>query len=107
MAMPNMEGLGHRVYGKAWFPLDPPRHLLLPSRRELKSLCAQEGFTQVEFLRRGRSGASGMRECAARAVALDVASGPAWLWHVLINILSVFSPRWSEELVVAARRDGA
>lgn len=106
MAMPNKEGLGHRVYGKAWFPLDPPRHLLLPSRRELKKLCQQAGFTEVGFLRRGRSGASGVRECAARAATLDVTTGPGWLWHALINVLSVFSPRWSEEFVVVARRDG-
>lgn len=107
MAMPNMEGLGHRIYRQAWFPLDPPRHLLLPSRRALKRLCAQAGFTQLEFLRRGRIGASGMRECAARASALGIATGPAWLWNVLISILSVFSPRWSEEFIVVARMDGA
>lgn len=106
MAMPNMQGLGHRVYGKAWFPLDPPRHLLLPSRRELTRLCEQAGFVGVKFLRRGKSGPSGVKECAERAARLDVASGPAWLWHLLINVLSVFSPRWSEEFVLVALKDG-
>ena len=106
MAMPNIQGLGHRVYGKAWFPLEPPRHLLLPSRRELKRLCQEAGFTGVKFLRRGRIGAGGVRECAARAALLGVASGPAWLWHLLINVLSVLSPSWSEEIVVVAFKDG-
>lgn len=100
MSLPNVQGLGHRAYGKAWFPLDPPRHLLLPSRSQLTKLCQEAGFIRVSILRRGRSGASGMNECAARATKLGVTSAPGWLWHHVINLLSTASPRWSEELIL-------
>lgn len=107
MAMPNIEGLGHRVYGKAWFPLDPPRHLFLPSMRKLEQMCRDSGFSRVQFVRRGRFGRSAVRECAERATLLDVKTGPGWVWHMVINALSVLSTRWSEELVVLAVKDKA
>lgn len=107
MAMPNIGGLGHRIYGRAWFPLDPPRHLFLPSMRELERLCRDAGFSKVVFVRRGRIGASAVRECAERAKLLGIKAGPGWLWRQVINVLSTLSPRWSEEIVVLAYKGDA
>ncbi len=36
-----------RLYGADWFNLDPPRHLLVPSRRGMELLAARSGFRVV------------------------------------------------------------
>lgn len=48
MATPNIESLGHRRYGRNWFGLDPPRHLVLFSHQALVWLLADVGFARVE-----------------------------------------------------------
>lgn len=107
MALPNIEGIGHRVYRSAWFPLEPPRHLFLPSMRQLERLCHDAGFSKVSFLRRGRTGPGIFRESADRAARLGIFAGPEWLWRFATNLVSITSPRFGEEFVMVARRDGA
>lgn len=107
MSMPNIEGLGHRLYKKAWYPLDVPRHLLLPSRLELKRLCDDAGFIDVELLDRGRSGASLLRLSAQRARTLGVRARFDWLWVLLSNVLSLVDPRYSDEMLVRAKKPKA
>jgi 2-polyprenyl-3-methyl-5-hydroxy-6-metoxy-1,4-benzoquinol methylase len=41
---PNVESRGHRQFGAAWSNLDPPRHLVLFSRRTLQTMAEQAGF---------------------------------------------------------------
>jgi SAM-dependent methyltransferase len=41
---PNASSILHRVFGRDWFPLDPPRHLLLHSPTSLNRLLDQAGF---------------------------------------------------------------
>jgi hypothetical protein len=36
-----------RLYGPDWFNLDPPRHLLVPSRDGMEKLAARSGFRVV------------------------------------------------------------
>ncbi|MGC1549551.1 MAG: class I SAM-dependent methyltransferase [Rhodanobacter sp.] len=107
MAMPNADGLGQKIYRSAWFALDPPRHLFLPSRRELKRLCSYAGFSEVRLLRRGRSGSAGMRLSTMRAEKLGMPFGTnsflsSALWNSVVNIVSIFSTRWSDEIVITA-----
>lgn len=104
MALPNVEGIGHRAFGRAWFPLDPPRHLFLPTMRELQRLCRDAGFRKVAFLRRGRMGPSAINECASRAALLGIDAGPAWLWRAATNLASAATPRLGEEFVMVAHR---
>ncbi|MEY2472240.1 MAG: hypothetical protein QOK28_1569 [Actinomycetota bacterium] len=42
---PNASSTLHRVFGSDWFPLDPPRHLLLHSPASLERLLRGAGFT--------------------------------------------------------------
>ena len=42
---PNAEGRGHRVFGSAWFHLDPPRHLHLFRSRNLRSVAERAGLS--------------------------------------------------------------
>jgi 2-polyprenyl-3-methyl-5-hydroxy-6-metoxy-1,4-benzoquinol methylase len=46
---PNLQSLGHDVFGSAWRGLEPPRHLILFDRRTLTSALAGAGFSDIEF----------------------------------------------------------
>jgi SAM-dependent methyltransferase len=41
---PNVASLGHRLFGRDWFYLDPPRHLQLFTPRALTRLAHEAGF---------------------------------------------------------------
>lgn len=41
---PNADSVLHRIFGRDWFPLDPPRHLLLQSPSSLDRLLREQGF---------------------------------------------------------------
>jgi 2-polyprenyl-3-methyl-5-hydroxy-6-metoxy-1,4-benzoquinol methylase len=47
IATPNLGAAGREVFGASWLPLDPPRHLVLFSRRALRRLLHGAGFTDV------------------------------------------------------------
>lgn len=51
IATPNARALGHRAYGRHWFGLDPPRHLVVLSPRALEDLLRRAGFDRVARLR--------------------------------------------------------
>lgn len=72
MVTPNISSVGHRIFGRYWRGLEPPRHLFLFNSDSLKSLCRRVGFARV--LIGTSSGGSGCRqmlqssiECAAKA----------------------------------------
>jgi 2-polyprenyl-3-methyl-5-hydroxy-6-metoxy-1,4-benzoquinol methylase len=45
IATPNIENWQHRLYGKYWFQLDPPRHLHLFSIGNLETVVNRNGFS--------------------------------------------------------------
>lgn len=45
---PNIQSVGHRVFGKAWRGLEAPRHLQIFSRPALMVLLEQIGFSAIE-----------------------------------------------------------
>ena len=44
IATPNLDAIGRRALGRVWFPLDPPRHLVLFTRKSLQRALASAGF---------------------------------------------------------------
>jgi 2-polyprenyl-3-methyl-5-hydroxy-6-metoxy-1,4-benzoquinol methylase len=44
IATPNASAFGHRVFGKNWRGLEPPRHLYLFTPASMRSLLSQAGF---------------------------------------------------------------
>ena len=46
---PNAESWGHRVFGSAWFHLDPPRHLQLFTPSTLESLATKAGLVVTDL----------------------------------------------------------
>ena len=108
LATPNVESLGHRTFGSAYFGLDPPRHLVLFNRGSLQDALRRAGFADVEPLRPGRD---------ARwlfGLSLAIAHGrhplddpPALppglrLKQAIAEAVSRRRPRAAEELIVAA-----
>jgi 2-polyprenyl-3-methyl-5-hydroxy-6-metoxy-1,4-benzoquinol methylase len=49
---PNIDALGHGIYGRHWIHLDPPRHLVLFNRRGLQGAIKAAGFHAIRY--RGR-----------------------------------------------------
>lgn len=105
MSMPNPSGIGRRIYGRNWFSLDPPRHLCLPTQLQVKVMLEKAGFTDVEFLRRGRGSKSSIIFSQAYAAKRgESPSRGAWLIAWVVDLLSSFHACFAEELVVRARR---
>ncbi len=44
---PNAQSLGHRLFGRHWLALDPPRHLYTYACRNLRVLLGKGGFTRA------------------------------------------------------------
>lgn len=45
---PNIKSLGHLMFKKNWFPLEPPRHLFLFSAETLKEAALRAGLKNIE-----------------------------------------------------------
>lgn len=48
IAVPNIQSLQSRLFGGAWFHLDPPRHLYLPDAEFLNAELARRGIEPLE-----------------------------------------------------------
>ncbi len=46
---PNLKSLGHKLFGRHWLGLDPPRHLHLFSSKTLLNLAENSGFHQCRL----------------------------------------------------------
>jgi len=44
LVTPNINSAGHRIYGRSWFHLDPPRHLRIFTAASLETLLQRAGF---------------------------------------------------------------
>lgn len=51
LQFPNIDALGHEIYGPAWLGLDSPRHLVLPSLEGMKTMLASAGFVQIRRMK--------------------------------------------------------
>jgi 2-polyprenyl-3-methyl-5-hydroxy-6-metoxy-1,4-benzoquinol methylase len=48
---PNLDALGHSIYGSNWRGLEPPRHLVLFNRHSLAHTLRSQGFVNIRFRR--------------------------------------------------------
>lgn len=105
MSLPNPSGLGHRVFRRNWFSLDPPRHLFLPPPSQVVAMLKAAGYQDVSLIRRGRGARSSILpsvDYARRRNGAPVIGGG--FIAVVIDILGSWFPTLSEEIVVIARR---
>lgn len=66
---PNVDALGHLLYGRAWRGLEPPRHLVLFSWREMKKTLESAGFERLTRI--ARHGAFAGLATQSVAIATD------------------------------------
>jgi SAM-dependent methyltransferase len=102
LATPNVLSLGHRTYRAHWRGLEPPRHLQVFCLASLHKLLKDAGFEDITFKRRGR-GAAYILQTSLEAVvkpSLIQRLLPVWA----IDLLATLSPRFSEEIIVMARK---
>jgi len=109
---PNPESLGHGIFGRRWFALDPPRHFFLYPPRTLRRMAGEAGLqveelrtTAVEArvnwqesrrLRRGkRTRTSGKRGTAGRSI------WGSYAFYFIESILCLFAPIGETTLLVA------
>ena len=116
VATPNFAAAGHRLFGPDWFPLDPPRHLVLFTPHSLRQALQTTGFepepairTRIvacESLRLSmhiRLGGDPMRQQPALPLAARLKT--AWLARQADRQTRV-QPELTEELVLLSRRAG-
>ena len=109
LATPNLDSPGHRRFGRNWFGLDPPRHLVLFDIGALDHTLTSAGFADIEHSRSYRA-ALVLAGSEALATGRDAAS--AWtpvspklrrLARVL-DLATIVHPRFGEELVTVSRK---
>jgi SAM-dependent methyltransferase len=114
IATPNLASRGHEIFGRDWFPLDAPRHLVLFTPDSLRKALDDCGFhaepaVYVELLakeifRRSmhvRNGNDPMREKPTLAMSARLRA--AWLaWSA--NRAGRANPKLAESLLVVAIR---
>jgi SAM-dependent methyltransferase len=110
IATPNLLALGHRLFGRDWVALDPPRHLVLFTPSSLDRLLRHTGFVPqspprpaptawVSFDQSAALGAGRPVSDAARRQGRSRRAGAA-----IADRLGYLVPRLAEELVITARR---
>jgi SAM-dependent methyltransferase len=109
IATPNVASPAHRRFGRDWFGLDPPRHLVIFTRRGLDLALRRAGFEQPSF----RSTYRGQLMVAA-SEALAVGGEPMTslrprsargrMLGRALDTAAALRAEWGEELIVLARK---
>lgn len=105
LALPNPKGLGHRIFGRNWLSLDPPRHLCIPTQSQMRKMLADAGFVNIRLMRRGRGSRNSIKPSleysqirTGRVRPLAEAIAP------MVDLLSSLHPVFSEETVIVGQR---
>jgi 2-polyprenyl-3-methyl-5-hydroxy-6-metoxy-1,4-benzoquinol methylase len=105
---PNLDSDGHRCFGRNWFHLDPPRHLVIFTPASLRHALQAAGFNEIKQLPPRLRGASALRSSALRADADPLNPPPLSLrMRVaggLSNLRTLHDPDRAEEVALSATR---
>jgi 2-polyprenyl-3-methyl-5-hydroxy-6-metoxy-1,4-benzoquinol methylase len=102
LATPNLSSAGHAHFGADWLGLDPPRHLVVFTRRALEALVVQTGFEIV-----ARPAASFTAWIYLESALLAAGGRPSAATRLrarLTDATALVRPERSEELLLVARR---
>lgn len=112
IATPNLEALGHRLFHRDWVGLDPPRHLVLFTRASLNRLLERTGFVPDPPPRPAPGAWAAFSPSGALRDGCSPDDGPRRgrrslkMRATLADRLAYAWPRFADEMVVIARRDG-
>jgi 2-polyprenyl-3-methyl-5-hydroxy-6-metoxy-1,4-benzoquinol methylase len=108
ITVPNPTAFGHRIFGKSWRGLEPPRHLCLFPPTTLLAMLDNAGFKGARLIRRGAHSPKVVSE----SVQIVKARGlRPWSrihmsgLHFIMTVLATVSPRIGEEIIAVARRE--
>lgn len=112
VATPNVAGHTHRRFGRNWFGLDPPRHLVIFTRSSLELALLRAGFQEVSFRRtyRGQMMVAASEAIAAEGEALNAlrpVSRSSRSFARGLDFVAGLRPEWGEELIAVARKPRA
>ena len=104
---PNVDALGHSLYGPAWRGLEPPRHLVLFSWGEMRRVLMNAGFERIE--RVSRPGVFSGLAAQSVGIANDPHAPRSQVGRKLPpnvgqRLASALSPRHSEFIALVARK---
>jgi SAM-dependent methyltransferase len=95
VVVPNLDSWGFRHFGRDWFPLELPRHLLHFTPASLRRLVVTCGLDVLDLRMLGRT--SWMRRSLARAADRREKTVSRWLleWFAGRRIIQSLLTRWS------------
>jgi SAM-dependent methyltransferase len=106
ISTPNIDSFGHRVFGRHWRGLEPPRHLFLYSASALGKIARRSGFMQFSvFSTPGNKAAHDYIIGASEEAAKDV-SGPYRRRSrtLLARVLDIFGLHRGEWIVLVGTK---
>jgi SAM-dependent methyltransferase len=95
VVVPNLDSWGFRYFGRHWFPLELPRHLLHFTPASLRRLVVNCGLEVLDLRMLGRT--SWMRRSLVRATDRPEKTVGRWLleWFARRRIIQSLLTRWS------------
>jgi 2-polyprenyl-3-methyl-5-hydroxy-6-metoxy-1,4-benzoquinol methylase len=63
IATPNLNSLSHKKFGKNWFSIDSPRHLIIFNMQSMQNIIQKSGFKKLHFF-----------PCAAHSIGISRSS---------------------------------
>lgn len=109
LALPNPNALGLKIFKKSWKGFHPPFHLFIPSQKVLKKMLENSNFVDIQFIPQGLQ-SKGLWKESQRISSQENFKFSKFLSYFLffiINLVSCFSTKYSEETIVIAKRKRA
>jgi SAM-dependent methyltransferase len=109
LATPNLDSPGHGRFGRDWFGLDPPRHLVVFGIRTIDYALRKAGFAHMSHPRTYRAelvlaGSEALATGRDAASTHTPASPKLRRLARVLDLAAALHPRYGEELVVLARK---
>ena len=105
---PNIDALGHQIFGRDWVALDPPRHLILFNRKSLQESVKSAGFHRIRFRHRPSPLPETYGESERIAAGLDPHNppdAPKALAPGFWKLRAMLQPSRSEYLTLTAMKE--
>ena len=111
-ATPNIDSPGRHRFGRDWLGLDPPRHLVIFTRRGLDLAVRRAGFESASFRRTYRAqlliaASEEVGRAGEPLTALRPRSRGSRLLGRALDTAAAVRREWGEELIVTARKQAA
>jgi len=105
---PNVDALGHQIFGRDWVALDPPRHLVLFNRKSLHESVKSAGFHWIRFRYRPAPLPETYGQSERIAAGLDPLSPPDQITTLALGFRKLrarLQPSRSEYLTLTAVKE--